>query len=92
MHVRESTPPFHTLLDHLRARVSDRIAQGEVTERSLARQAGISQSHLHNILKGIRGMTPDVADKLMTTLQLKLSDLQGANVHAKPGRTTRERE
>ena len=92
MQIREPAPPFHTLLAHLRTRVTDRIAQGEVTERSLARQAGISQSHLHNVLKGIRGLTPDVADKLMATLHLKLSDLEGAAAHAKPGRAARERE
>ena len=68
-------PPFHALLEQLRTRVMDRIAQGEVTERALARQAGISPSHLHNVLKGIRGMTPEVADRLMMALKWTVADL-----------------
>jgi methylphosphotriester-DNA--protein-cysteine methyltransferase len=68
-------PPFFTLLEQLCVRVVGRIAQGEVTERALARQAGISQSHLHNVLKGIRGMTPELADRLMVALGWKLGDL-----------------
>jgi plasmid maintenance system antidote protein VapI len=67
--------PFYTLLEQLRARVIARIAQGDVTERALARQAGISQPHLHNILKGVRGLTPDVADRLMLALKWRLKDL-----------------
>jgi AraC-like DNA-binding protein len=69
--------PFQTLLEHLRCRVIDRIAQGELTERAIARQAGVSQSHLHNILKGVRGMTPEVADRLMVALKWRVEDLEG---------------
>ena len=66
---------FHSLLDGLRVQVSQRIAGGELTERGLARRAGISQPHLHNVLKGVRSLTPDVADRLMATLSLNLVDL-----------------
>ena len=56
------------LLARLRVRVIERIAQGDLTERALARKAGVSPSHLHNVLKGTRTMTPEVADHLMATL------------------------
>ena len=36
----------------LLARVRDRLHNGELTERGLARQIGISQPHVHNVLKG----------------------------------------
>jgi plasmid maintenance system antidote protein VapI len=69
------TEPFHSLLEQLRQRVIERIAQGDVTERGLARKAGVSQPHLHNVLKGIRTMTPEVADRLMEALKWNMGDL-----------------
>lgn len=71
----EPGPTFHDLLDGLRRRVAGRIAEGELTERALARRAGISQPHLHNVLKGIRSLTPGVADRLMASLSLTVADL-----------------
>ncbi len=68
-------PPFQALLDQLRTRVIDRIAQGELTERGLARKSGVSPSHLHNVLKGVRGMTPEIADRLMLALRWSIEDL-----------------
>ena len=70
-------PTFRSLLERLRKRVSEQLAAGEWTERGLARRAGISQPHLHNVLKGIRSMTPEVADRLLTTLQMSVDDLRG---------------
>lgn len=35
----------------------------------MARRASISQPHLHNVLKGIRLLSPDAADRLMQTLE-----------------------
>ena len=77
MHPNESGATFHLLLSKLRVRVANRIAEGEITERALARRAGISQPHLHNVLKGIRTMTPDVADRLLEALHLPLEELTG---------------
>ncbi|HWB99940.1 MAG TPA: hypothetical protein VG672_24700 [Bryobacteraceae bacterium] len=51
------------------------VRNGEVTERGLARLAGISQPHLHNVLKGVRAMTPEIGDLLLVTLKLDLLDL-----------------
>jgi transcriptional regulator with XRE-family HTH domain len=52
-----------------------RIRAGEITERALARKAGISQPHLHNILKGVRALNPETADQLLETLGITVTDL-----------------
>lgn len=59
------------LLEHIR----HRIRNGELTERALARRAGISQPHVHNLLKGIRTLTPDAGDQLMSKLGITVLDL-----------------
>jgi transcriptional regulator with XRE-family HTH domain len=59
------------LLRHLR----DRIRQGEITERSLAKITGISQPHLHNVLKGKRLLSTEKADRILSYLRLDLRAL-----------------
>jgi transcriptional regulator with XRE-family HTH domain len=59
------------LIQHLRARVHN----GEVTERSLARITGISQPHLHNVLKGKRLLSIQKLDRVLSYLELDLLDL-----------------
>jgi transcriptional regulator with XRE-family HTH domain len=66
---------FRSLQDRLLALVRSRVRNGEVTERSLARMAGISQPHLHNALKGIRALSPETADLLLAQLGLTVADL-----------------
>jgi transcriptional regulator with XRE-family HTH domain len=56
------------LLRHLR----DMIRKGEITERSLARITGISQPHLHNVLKGKRLLSTEKADQILSYLRLDL--------------------
>lgn len=58
------------LLENLRARVRN----GEVTERRLARLTGISQPHVHNLLKGVRTLSPDLGDQILKSLQMSLAD------------------
>ena len=58
-------------LDHLRARVRG----GEITERSLARLTGISQPHIHNVLKGKRFLSLETADMMLHILHIDLLDL-----------------
>jgi antitoxin component HigA of HigAB toxin-antitoxin module len=48
---------------HLRKR----IHSGELTERSLARITGISQPHMHNVLKGKRLLSLEKADRILLT-------------------------
>jgi transcriptional regulator with XRE-family HTH domain len=59
------------LLDQLRWR----IRCGEFTERSLARRAGLSQPHLHNVLKGERALSGPAADRLLAAAGITALDL-----------------
>jgi len=59
------------LLAHLR----DRVRSGELTERGLARRTGISQPHIHNVLKGERLLSIGAADKILRALRLDLLEL-----------------
>lgn len=57
--------------------VNTRIHNGEYTERGLARILGISQSQLHNVLKGARKLHLDLADRFLAKFGLTLLDLFG---------------
>jgi plasmid maintenance system antidote protein VapI len=59
------------LIRHLRELVSS----GAATERGLARGIGISQPHLHNVLKGKRLLSVEKADRILAHLGLELTDL-----------------
>lgn len=48
----------------------ERVNSGDVSERGLARRAAISQPHMHNVLKGIRTLSPDSADRLMRAMDV----------------------
>jgi len=65
--------------DELRKRLirdlRHRIQSGQHTERSLAAIAGISQPHLHNSLKGIRLLSVEMADEILTNLKMGIADL-----------------
>jgi transcriptional regulator with XRE-family HTH domain len=68
-HVQES------LVEELRRRVRN----GESTERALARLTGISQPHMHNVLKGQRLLSAELADTILQRLQLSVLDLIDRN-------------
>lgn len=70
------------LLTALREHLNLRIRNGELTERGLARRIGISQAHMHNVLKGARILTAEVADLLMLELNLTVPDLVSAETLA----------
>jgi transcriptional regulator with XRE-family HTH domain len=59
------------LLAHLRARVRS----GEITERGLARLTGLSQPHLHNVLKGVRFLSMETTDQILRRLQIDMLQL-----------------
>lgn len=61
------------LVVHLR----ERVRSGEVSERGLARLIGVSQPHLHNVLKGKHFLSMMMADKILRQLHLDLLDLIG---------------
>lgn len=62
---------------HLRlvAVIKSRIRNGEVSERRLAHISGISQPHIHNVLKGVRVLSPRLADRLLKVLGISILDL-----------------
>jgi transcriptional regulator with XRE-family HTH domain len=65
--------------DDLRTRLVNnlrlRVRSGEVTERSLARLTGISQPHLHHVLKGKRRLSLETADLILRRLDMDVRDL-----------------
>jgi len=62
------------------AQVRARVRNGEISERSLARLTGISQPHIHNVLKGARLLSADMADQILRRLRIDLADLLAADV------------
>jgi transcriptional regulator with XRE-family HTH domain len=58
-------------LDHLRFRVRS----GELTERRIASLTGISQPHIHNVLRGKRSLSWETADVILHVLHIDLRDL-----------------
>ena len=75
---------FQDLLDAFREQLRVRIRNGLMTERGLARLAGLSQSHIHNVLKGERVLTPHAADLLLEALGTDLADLIDAAATRRP--------
>lgn len=81
---------FEWLQLRLIAHVQDRVQRGELTERGLARRTGISQPHLHNVLKGVRVLSPQIGDVLLRHLHITLLDLlkdEELGDYAPPDRT-----
>src|SRR5438270_662759 len=60
-----------------------RVRNGEVTERSLAKLVGISQPHMHNVLKGVRTLSPEMLDQVLYHLRLSVFDCVGPEVLAR---------
>jgi len=58
-------------VDNLR----ERVRSGQLTERGLARVTGISQPHIHNVLKGKRLLSPEMSDAILRNLRMDLLDL-----------------
>ena len=59
------------LVEELRLRVRSGIA----TERGLARLSGISQPHLHHVLKGKRTFSIEKSDEVLRRLQIDVLHL-----------------
>lgn len=66
---------FQDLHERLADHIAARVRRGEVTERGLARRSGISQPHLHNVLKSKRFFSLQSADLVMQELGLSVFDL-----------------
>jgi hypothetical protein len=77
---------FQSLQLRLIAHVHERVRRGELTERGLARLTGISQPHLHNMLKGARVLSAPMADLILHQLHMTVLDLIGAEEPSRPNR------
>ena len=61
---------FQDLQQRLLEELRQRVRSGAATERGLARHTGISQPHLHNVLKGKRILSMEKADEVLHRLQI----------------------
>lgn len=68
---------FLTLHTRLVGVLRTRIRNGELSERGLARMVGASQPHLHNVIKGIRTLSPEMGDRILAGLGMTVLDLIG---------------
>lgn len=66
---------FSDLHSRLVANLKERVRSGELSERGLARKTGISQPHIHNVLKGQRSLSVELADAILSRLEMNLLDL-----------------
>jgi hypothetical protein len=66
---------FLDLQENLLRLVRERVRSGELTERGLARMTGISQPHIHNVLKGKRVLSIESADLILSCLHIDVRDL-----------------
>ena len=66
---------FRALQARLLAFVNAKIRNGEYSERGLAILLGVSQPHLHNVLKGERKLHAGLADILLEKFQISVTDL-----------------
>lgn len=66
---------FRELRRRAVSRVQHKINNGEWTERALARVCRLSQPCVHNVLKGARGGSLEVLDRICRAAQVELRDL-----------------
>jgi hypothetical protein len=66
---------FQVLHQRFLALLRARVRGGELTERGLARLTGVSQPHVHNVLNGVRILSPILADQMLRHLKLTVFDL-----------------
>ena len=66
---------FQELRERFMAHLRERVRSGELTERGLARISGISQPHIHNVLKGKRILSTEMSDEILRNLSVDLLDI-----------------
>ncbi len=66
---------FDDLQRRLLAALRKRLHNGELSERRLAHLTGISQPHVHNVVKGARILSLRATDKILLSLDLTVLDL-----------------
>jgi antitoxin component HigA of HigAB toxin-antitoxin module len=68
------------------ALLRNRVRNGELTERGLARMVGVSQPHMHNVLHGKRTFPVETTDDIMRHLRVDILDLIEPSEWPNPGR------
>jgi len=70
-------PPvtFAAMQRRMVAYIRGLMANGELTERGLARMVGVSQPHIHNVLKGARSLSMEIGDQISGVLGISLLEL-----------------
>ena len=66
---------FEEFERRLIAYLQELVRSGEISERGLARITGVSQPHVHNVLKGKRYFSLETADEILRELHMDLLDL-----------------
>ena len=66
---------FRQLHSRLLMTLRERIRSGELTERGAARLTGLSQPHIHNVLKEKRRLSLDAADTILLAVKMDAVDL-----------------
>jgi hypothetical protein len=66
---------YFELQSRLLEQLRDMVRNGQYSERSLAQATGLSQPHVHNVLKGARPLTLEVSDQILMRLRLSVLDL-----------------
>jgi predicted transcriptional regulator len=66
---------YTDLINRLVEELRRRVQNGEATERGLSQLAGLSQPHLHHVLKGKRQLSVSKADDILCHLGLDLMDM-----------------
>jgi transcriptional regulator with XRE-family HTH domain len=66
---------FGDLHERLIENLRQRVRSGEITERGLARVTGVSQPHIHHVLRGKRLLSAVTADQILRQLNMDLLEL-----------------
>ena len=66
---------FRDSHERLVEQIRERLQNGEFTERSFARQLGVSQSHINNVLRGRRKLSSEIADLILISFNSSILDL-----------------
>jgi hypothetical protein len=80
------TMTFQDLQQRLIEELRVRVRSGVATERGLARLSGISQPHLHHVLKGKRTFSIEKSDEVLRRLQIDVLHLILPDELREPGR------
>lgn len=65
---------FEEFQRRLVTNLRESVRNGDMTERRLARITGVSQPHIHHVLRGKRGLSISMSDQVMRAMRNDLLD------------------